>query len=75
MREYLALSIRHSMVLRNEDLQNIALANIFMDQITDKNGGKQALNVLVFGLEHGKTNRGGKVQYGLAIRHHDVRRC
>jgi hypothetical protein len=75
VRERMALAIRHAMLLRNEDLQNINLSGIFMDHVVDPGGSGQSVNVLVFGMDHSKTNQVGRIEYGLAVRHEDVRRC
>ena len=74
-REHLALAIRHSMILRNEDLVNLNLADCFMMQIDNRPGGSQSVQALVCAMHRGKTNRTGRTQYGCALRHLDVRRC
>jgi len=74
-REHLAIAIRHSMLLRNEDLVNMNLADCFMLQISNRPGGSQSVSALVCAMHRGKVNRKGRTQYGCALRHRDVRRC
>jgi len=74
-REHLALAIRHSMILRNEDLCHLNLADCFMIQVENRDRGSQSAMALVCAMHRGKTNRSGHTQYGCALRHSDVRRC
>ena len=74
-REHLALAIRHSMLLRNEDLVQLNLSDCFMLPVSNRDRGSQAAVALICAMHRGKTNRSGHTPYGCALRHSDVRRC
>jgi len=75
LREHFALSVRHSMLLRDEDLRRLDQSDCFMDEVRDPHGGTQTISMIVFSMHKGKTNQDGRTQYGTAVRHKDVRRC
>jgi hypothetical protein len=72
---HLSLAIRHAMLLRDEDLRGVNYSDIFMDPAVNKVGGTQNLVYLMFSFHKGKTNKAGKMLYGISVRHSDVRRC
>lgn len=75
MRERLALLARHHMLLRDEDLRNANLLDIFslVERHTAPGSGL-ALGVIIC-LPRGKTNKTGQNQYATAFRHEDLNRC
>ncbi|KAF9944218.1 hypothetical protein BGZ70_004910, partial [Mortierella alpina] len=73
--ERFAIAVRHSMLLRDEDLRHLNQNQVAMYHVPNKAGGSQPVVMLVFSLVRGKTNQEGKLQFGTAIRHKDVRRC
>lgn len=75
IREHMALAVRHMMLLRNEDLANLKISSMFIDYVRRLKGGHQKVVMLSFGIERGKTNKGGEMQYACAIRNVEVRRC
>jgi len=75
IREHLSFAVRHSMLLRDEDLRRLNIANCTIDTLNQRLGGTQSIMAMVFSLHGGKTGRHGIPQEGIAIRHHDVRRC
>ncbi|KAG9322912.1 hypothetical protein KVV02_003439 [Mortierella alpina] len=74
-REHLALAIRHSMLLRNEDLSQMNLSDCFMLPVGNRDRGSQAIVALVCAMHREKPIGGGHTQYGCALRHSDARRC
>ncbi|KAF9384338.1 hypothetical protein CPC16_008479, partial [Podila verticillata] len=75
MKLHLSLALRHAMMLRDEDLQGVCFSDLFMDPAVNVVGGTQNLVYLMFAFHRGKTNKSGKVLYGISARHSDVRRC
>jgi hypothetical protein len=75
IREHFCLSIRHSMLLRDEDLRRLNLSDMFMEQLPKRPDETQGGSMLVFSMWAGKTNQNHRQEYGCAIRHSDVRRC
>ncbi|KAG0336894.1 hypothetical protein BG004_007866 [Podila humilis] len=74
--ENLCLAIRHAMMLRDENLRALNLADCYADILRKPSGGTQSVVSLSIAI-HGRTTnqRQNSVQRGLTIRHHDVRRC
>ncbi|KAG0263577.1 hypothetical protein DFQ27_001676 [Actinomortierella ambigua] len=62
-------------MLRDEDLWNALLGDILMPLVRNKPGGSQIVHAMAFVVNQGKTNKDGDIQYGVALRHIDVRRC
>jgi len=75
IREHLNLAVRHAMLLRDEDLRRLNIANCTIDTLEQRLGGTQPIMAMVFSIHGGKTSQHGIRQEGIAIRHHDVRRC
>jgi hypothetical protein len=75
IREHFSLAIRHSMLLRDEDLRRLNLADMFGYQLPRGVGEVQSVTLLTFSMKQGKTNQNHRQEYGCAIRHEDVRRC
>lgn len=75
MKLHLSLALRHAMMLRDEDLRGVCFSDLFMDPAVNVVGGTQNLVYLMFAFHRGKTNKSGKVLYGISARHSDVRRC
>jgi hypothetical protein len=63
------------MMLRDEDLRGVSYSDMFIDPSANLEGGTQSLVYLNLSFHRGKTNKTGKMQYGTAVRHLDVRRC
>jgi hypothetical protein len=75
IREHFSLAVRHSMLLRDEDLRRLNLADMFGYQLPKGVGEVQTATLLTFSMKQGKTNQNHCQEYGCAIRHYDVRRC
>lgn len=75
MKLHLSLAIRHAMMLRDEDLRGVAYSDIFVDPAVNLVGGTQNLVYLMFAFHWGKTNKSGRILYGISVRHSDVRHC
>lgn len=75
MREHFALAVRHSMILRDEDLRYLNQSDCSMKQIPNQFGGSQAVLMLVFSMKGDTINQKKKQQYTVAIRHREVLRC
>lgn len=75
IREHFAIAASHGMLLRGEDLRGLAFANCFIQQIPKGRLDSQAVHMLTFVLEEGKTIIGERKEYAGAMRHEDVRRC
>jgi len=74
IREHFSLAVRHAMLLRDEDLRRLNIANCTIDTLEQQLGGTQPIMAMVFSIHGGKTSQHGLRQEGIAIRHHDVRR-
>ncbi|KAF9903443.1 hypothetical protein EC991_003816 [Linnemannia zychae] len=57
MRNHFGLAIRHSMMLRDEDLRNALLGNALMPIIPNKAGGTQVVHALTFTMNQDKMNK------------------
>ncbi|KAG0276164.1 hypothetical protein BGZ96_003436 [Linnemannia gamsii] len=75
MREHFTLAVRHAMLLRDEDLRRLNIASCTVDTIQRRLDGTQAIMTMVFSIHGGKNSQHGYRQEGVAVRHHDVRRC
>jgi hypothetical protein len=65
--------LQHMMLLRSESSRDIDLADLCKVVFPDE--GFSECPALVVRLDHGKTNKFGKVEFGGAIRHKDHRVC
>ncbi|KAG0257208.1 hypothetical protein DFQ27_005255 [Actinomortierella ambigua] len=72
LREHLGIAVRHSMLLRDEDLRFLNQQNCTILPVKKDSQQDQTINMLVFHLRRDKSS---KDKYGVAIRHNDVRRC
>ncbi|KAG0339721.1 hypothetical protein BG005_003410, partial [Podila minutissima] len=75
MRERLCLLARHHMLLRDEDIRNLDLANTFNIQTRHPAPGSTLASGIVFCLTRGKTNRKGVELYATAYRHKNFLWC
>jgi len=75
MRERLCLLARHHMLLRDEDIRNLDLANTFNIQTRHPAPGSTLASGIVFCLTRGKTNHKGVELYATAYRHKNFLRC
>ncbi|CAO3564111.1 unnamed protein product [Mortierella alpina] len=75
IREHFVIAASHGMLLRGEDLRGLAFANCFIQQIPKGRLDSQAVHMLTFVMEEGKTIVGERKEYAGAVRHEDVRRC
>ena len=74
-REHFILAASHGMLLRGEDLRGLVFANCFIQQIPKGRLDNQAVHMMTFVMEEGKTIVGERKEYAGAVRHEDVRRC
>lgn len=75
IREHFCLTVRHNMILRDEDLQHLNLADVFsVDRTRSVRGSKRDLR-LCFCIHRGKTNPTGKKMYAAAFRHKNFLPC
>ena len=74
-RERLCLLARHHMLLRDEDIRGVTLADLFNIQRLHKGRGSKMATGLTFTLTRGKTNQEGVRLYATAFRHKEFRRC
>ncbi|KAG9071276.1 ATPase with role in protein import into the ER [Linnemannia hyalina] len=75
IREHFVPPVRHSVLLRNENVRFLGISDCSMDTFVKQPGGTQEVVSLVFSMRIGKSNTTGNVQLGKAVRHADVRRC
>ncbi|KAF9160213.1 hypothetical protein DFQ26_005774 [Actinomortierella ambigua] len=75
MRNHFGLAIRYSVMLRDEDLRNALSGDFLMPLVRNKPGGSQIVHAMTFVVNQGKTNKDRDIQYVVALRHIDVRRC
>ncbi|KAF9939591.1 hypothetical protein BGZ65_010101 [Modicella reniformis] len=75
IREHLCLLARHHLLLRDEDIRNLNLSDIFNIQMRHHAPGSSLASGLVFCLSRGKTNKKGVKLYATAFRHKNFLRC
>lgn len=76
IRDRFAISIRHHMLLRAQDLENLNFADCFSTIISPKQHlGTQQAVALVFYLDKGKTLGEGETKLSCAMRHEELERC
>jgi hypothetical protein len=75
IRERLCLLARHHMLLRDEDIRNLNLANTFNIQTMHPAPGSTLASGIVFCITRGKTNHKGVELYATAYRHKNFLRC
>ncbi|KAK3840206.1 MAG: hypothetical protein JOS17DRAFT_9859 [Linnemannia elongata] len=75
LRERFCLLSRHHMLLRDEDLRNLNLANTFNIQTMHPAPGSTLASGIVFCITRGKTNHKGVELYATAYRHKNFLRC
>jgi hypothetical protein len=75
MRERFCLLARHHMLLRDEDIRNLNLANTFNIQTMHPAPGSSLASGIVFCITRGKTNHKGIELYATAYRHKNFLRC
>ncbi|KAG0061629.1 hypothetical protein BGZ89_011299 [Linnemannia elongata] len=59
MREHFNLAVRHAMLLRDEDLRRLNIANCTIDTLEQQLGGTQPIMAMVFSIHGGKTSQHG----------------
>ncbi|CAO3565015.1 unnamed protein product [Mortierella alpina] len=75
IREHLNLLARHHMLLRDEDIRNLALSDVFSTLARHTAPGSREALGLIFSLRKGKTNQTGDNMYATAFRHKNYLRC
>ena len=75
IRERLCILARHHMLLRDEDLRNLNLSDIFCTLHQKSAAGSRWASGFTFCLRRGKTNKKGATLYATAFRQKDFRRC
>ena len=75
IREHLNLLARHHMVLRDEDIRNLSLSDVFCTLRRHTAPGSTLALGLVFSLRKGKSNQTGGNMYATAFRHKNFLRC
>lgn len=76
LRERFSISVRHHMLLRNQDLRNLNFSDCFSTIIsrTQHRGVQQAV-ALLFCMDKGKTLKDSEVKFACAMRHSNFYRC
>lgn len=74
-RERFSLAARHHMLLRDEDIRNRNLSDLFSVQCMHSGHGSKLALGLAFCINRGKTNTTGVKVYSLAFRHKNYLRC
>lgn len=67
IREHFVLAVRHSMLLRDENVRFLYISDCSMDTFVKQPGGTQEVVALVFSMRIGKTNTNRNVQIGMAV--------
>jgi len=76
LREMFAISARHHMLLRDQDLRNLNFADCFCTTIPKKqHRGVQNAVAMVFSLDKGKTRKEGEVKFACVMRYENLFRC
>lgn len=75
IRERLCILARHHMLLRDEDIRNLNLSDVFATLNRKNAHGSIWACGLTFCLRRGKTNKKGTMLYATTFRHKDFRRC
>jgi hypothetical protein len=76
IRDRAAINLRHQMLLRDEDLRHLDLADCFSERVvTPIYGTTKAINGLTFCLSRGKTLADFEKNYSLVLRHKEYLRC
>lgn len=75
IRERFCLLARHHMLMRDEDIRNLNLANTFNIQTMHPAPGSRLASGIVFCITRGKTNHKGVELYATAYRHKNFLRC
>lgn len=76
IRDRFAICVRHHMLLRAQDLENLNFSDCFSTTVSPKQHlGTQQAVTLVFYLNKGKTLGEGEIKLSCAMRHEDIERC
>lgn len=75
IRERLCILARHHMLLRDEDIRNLNLSDVFATLDRKNAHGSTWACGLTFCLRRGKTKKKGAMLYATTFRHKDFRRC
>ncbi|KAF9124408.1 hypothetical protein BGX30_000959, partial [Mortierella sp. GBA39] len=75
MCERLCILVRHHMLLRDEDIRNLNLSDVFATLNRKKAHGSTWACGLTSCLRRDKTNKKGAMLYATTFRHKDFRRC
>jgi hypothetical protein len=76
IRDRAAINLRHQMLLRDEDLRHLDLADCFSECInTPLFGTTEPIHGLAFCLSRGKTQKEFQKNYSIVLRHKNFLRC
>ncbi|KAI7831721.1 hypothetical protein BC939DRAFT_148143 [Gamsiella multidivaricata] len=75
IREHLNIPARHHILLRDEDMGNLMLSDVFSVQTRHNVPGSALALGIVFSLPRGKTNQRGVNIYTIVYRHRNFVRC